>query len=51
MCRPNARYDHTNETNLELEERHAGVGHGGVVLISDAAIIAQDLSLFRLDQS
>ncbi len=33
------------------EERHAGVGDGGVVLIRDAAVVADDLSFFSLDQS
>ncbi len=33
------------------EERHAGVGHGGVVLIRNAPIIAENLAFFGLDQS
>lgn len=41
----------TKETNLELVEGHAGIGDGGVVLIRNPSVVAQDLPLFRLDQS
>jgi hypothetical protein len=34
----------------QLEEGHAGVGHRGVVLISDAPVVAQNLSFFGLYQ-
>ena len=36
---------------VESEKRHAGVGDGGVVLIGDAAVVAENLPFFRLDQS
>ncbi len=35
--------------NDRLEERHAGVGNRGVVLVGDAAIVAEDLAFVRLD--
>ena len=35
---------------IALEERHAGIGHGRIVLIRDAPVVSQHLSLFRLDQ-
>jgi hypothetical protein len=34
-----------------LEERHAGIGDGRVVLIRDTAVVAEDLPFFGLDQS
>ncbi len=32
-----------------LEERQAGVGDGGIVLIGDAAVVAEHLAFFGLD--
>ena len=31
------------------EKCEAGVGHGRIVLVSDAAVVAKDLPFFRLD--
>ena len=36
---------------LLSEKCEAGVGHGRVVLIGDAAVVAEDLPFFRLDHS
>lgn len=33
------------------EERQAGVGDGGIILIGDAAIVTEDLAFFGSDQS
>ena len=33
-----------------LEERQAGVGYGGVILVGNPAIVAEHVALFRLDQ-
>lgn len=38
------------ESNFS-EERHAGVGHGRIVLVGDAAVVAENLPFFRLDHS
>jgi hypothetical protein len=32
------------------EKRHAGIRHGGVVLVGDAAVVAENLPFFGLDQ-
>lgn len=32
-------------------KRQAGVGNGGIVLVGDAAIVAENLAFFGLDQS
>ena len=41
-------HDRHNEAS---EERQAGVGDGGIVLVGDAAVVAEDLAFFGLDQS
>lgn len=40
-----------NVESNSSEERHAGVGDGGIILIGDAAVVAKDLPFFRLDHS
>jgi hypothetical protein len=34
-----------------LEERHAGVGNGGIILVGNPSIVAENVALFRLNQS
>lgn len=38
-------------SNNPLKKRHAGVGDGGIVLVRNAAVIAEHLAFFGLDES
>ena len=40
-----------NVESIFSEERQAGVGDCGIVLVGDAAVVAEDLPFFRLDHS
>ena len=34
-----------------LEKCHAGVGNGGIILVGNPSIVAENVALFRLNQS
>ena len=33
-----------------LEERHTGIGHGGIILIGNSTVVAEDFALLSIDQ-